>query len=1186
MVVRARSAVSAHVLEGTRSMNPKRNLSRAMAALAAAVTALTGMFAVGSAASAAQAAQGCVASKYAAGNFINITAPDVNQLLTSEKDSYGDARARTFRFVKIADYVFDANGTLTGFKSGHYDEGVVIGSDGKDSTGANRGMYSWDLAAWPLQLHNGKGDFAEGYVYDQSGEDPMQWMSEHLLSDSAKVRQFVDAIDETNFATKDENGKEIGRVSDYVTSGGIVHDPARQPYAAISRYNDGTGQLQYPLAEPGMYLAYDTSGEQKIGGATYSASKPLLIGTKLTQSPENCLPAVYGSTQIANTGTPEEKPKGSFSFYVKDDKGAVLEGAKFAISRTVDGVRKYGRIDNGKWVFDRDSVDALGENDIRVSGADGTVLFPFVESGDYTVEETSAPAGYGDALVTFDVTVNAFTVGAGTSLTYEATPGTGLTGEDNMHQDGKFDAKLTVVNAKAKSNKTALDEAVKKAEGLKEPEYTPDSWKTLQDALAKAKQVQADKDADQKAVDDAVKALNAAIDALEKPRMPVRFYVKDENGKGLAGAGFVVSKDGKYGRYADGKWVFDKANATDEGVTVESSKIDTSDNLGDAFTEFPDLETGDYTIEQVTAPKGYENPKVRFTVAFRAFPQDGGISMEYETTVDRGSEQYVTGKDYDNDGLIDHALSVRNDKTATPSVDKTKLDAAVKKAEGLKQSEYTSDSWKALQDALAKAKQVQADKDAGQKTVDDAVKALNDAIDGLRQLTGTLVFHTVDDATPSKALNGVGFIIAQKQADGSYKYGRITSSAWAFDKDSATDPAVSVRTSQDWPILNGDGTSATDPGRVQFNWLPAGEYRIEQVKAPEGYDNAGVRFDVTTSITAGGSFSFEAKAQQGSEGFLSGDDKDKDGSIDGNLTVRNDKAATPSVDKTKLDAAVKKAEGLKESEYTSDSWKALQDALAKAKGVQKDDKADQKAVDSAAKALNDAINALKKPTPSYPSGPSTPSQPVGLQVVYKPNKLEYRIGEQFDATVMVVRYRGSTLTPDQYTVALDTSKPGKVKVFITLNSDPTKATSFEVTVVISDVQVHRLYNPRSGEHFYVSSENEYNALIKSGQWRDEGIGFTMVDYGTPVYRLYNPGGKHLFTTSVKERDVLIGANWNYEGVAFYVPESSDGSGDSAVKVHRLYNPGNGDHLLTTSANERGVLVMHGWRDEGTAFTAR
>ena len=231
------------------------------------------------------------------------------------------------------------------------------------------------------------------------------------------------------------------------------------------------------------------------------------------------------------------------------------------------------------------------------------------------------------------------------------------------------------------------------------------------------------------------------------------------------------------------------------------------------------------------------------------------------------------------------------------------------------------------------------------------------------------------------------------------------------------------------------------------------------------------------------------------------------------------------------------------------------------------------------------VTVYPKSVPTPPSSGSGPTYVTGLTVSSKPNKLEYKIGEQFDGTGMVIKYQPSNgssyvLGPDQYAVTLDTSKPGKVKAFVTLNSDPSKATSFEVTVVISDVKVHRLYNPRSGEHFYVSSENEYNALLRSKQWRDEGIGFTMVDYGTPVYRLYNPGGKHLFTTSVKERDVLIKGKWRYEGVAFYVPEGSK------TEVHRLYNPGSGDHLLTTSANERGVLVMHGWRDEGTAFIAK
>lgn len=130
------------------------------------------------------------------------------------------------------------------------------------------------------------------------------------------------------------------------------------------------------------------------------------------------------------------------------------------------------------------------------------------------------------------------------------------------------------------------------------------------------------------------------------------------------------------------------------------------------------------------------------------------------------------------------------------------------------------------------------------------------------------------------------------------------------------------------------------------------------------------------------------------------------------------------------------------------------------------------------------------------------------------------------------------------------------------------------------VDVARFYNTRSGEHFYTSSPVEQGVLRADRAWRDEGVAFRMAsDKGTPVYRLYNPGGKHLFTTSERERDALIKARWNYEGVAFRVPEGA------SVQVYRLYNPWNGDHLLTTGANERGVLAMHKWHDEGVAFNS-
>ena len=129
------------------------------------------------------------------------------------------------------------------------------------------------------------------------------------------------------------------------------------------------------------------------------------------------------------------------------------------------------------------------------------------------------------------------------------------------------------------------------------------------------------------------------------------------------------------------------------------------------------------------------------------------------------------------------------------------------------------------------------------------------------------------------------------------------------------------------------------------------------------------------------------------------------------------------------------------------------------------------------------------------------------------------------------------------------------------------------------VDVHRLYNLRSGEHFYTT--NMAREWVHNGEWRYEGIAFRMSpDTGVPVYRLFDPTGMHLFTTSAHERDVLIRSGWRYEGVPFRVPEGS------GVKVHRLYNYENGDHLLTTNPNEYGFLITQKWkwRDEKIAFT--
>ena len=77
---------------------------------------------------------------------------------------------------------------------------------------------------------------------------------------------------------------------------------------------------------------------------------------------------------------------------------------------------------------------------------------------------------------------------------------------------------------------------------------------------------------------------------------------------------------------------------------------------------------------------------------------------------------------------------------------------------------------------------------------------------------------------------------------------------------------------------------------------------------------------------------------------------------DVNVTVSlKDKAA----DKTGLDQKIKEAEALKESDYTSATWKAFRDALNTAKLVSADTDADQAEVDVALKNLENAVNGLK-----------------------------------------------------------------------------------------------------------------------------------------------------------------------------------------------------------------------------------
>lgn len=130
--------------------------------------------------------------------------------------------------------------------------------------------------------------------------------------------------------------------------------------------------------------------------------------------------------------------------------------------------------------------------------------------------------------------------------------------------------------------------------------------------------------------------------------------------------------------------------------------------------------------------------------------------------------------------------------------------------------------------------------------------------------------------------------------------------------------------------------------------------------------------------------------------------------------------------------------------------------------------------------------------------------------------------------------------------------------------------------------IFRIYNPRTGEHFYTQNFEEMITLSFKSNWILEGIGWNApLKSDDPVYRVYNPNtGDHHFTTDRLEKDTLVCLGWKDEGIAWYSDDNK------SIALYRQYNPNAtiGSHNYTTSLEEHNTLVQqHGWMDEKIAW---
>lgn len=83
----------------------------------------------------------------------------------------------------------------------------------------------------------------------------------------------------------------------------------------------------------------------------------------------------------------------------------------------------------------------------------------------------------------------------------------------------------------------------------------------------------------------------------------------------------------------------------------------------------------------------------------------------------------------------------------------------------------------------------------------------------------------------------------------------------------------------------------------------------------------------------------------------------------------------------------------------------------------------------------------------------------------------------------------------------------------------------------------------------------------------------------PVYRLFNKvNGNHLFTTNAEEKDILVAYGWADEGIAWQVVANT------ATPVYRLFDAaGSGEHYYTANEALKAELIAKGCVDEGVAW---
>ena len=492
-------------------------------------------------------------------------------------------------------------------------------------------------------------------------------------------------------------------------------------------------------------------------------------------------------------------------------------------------------------------------------------------------------------------------------------------------------------------------------EDLKADAHTTSTWSAYETALNAANAIVTDNsNSDQAAVDAAKKALEDAHKALAKRGNTDALKALIEEYKEL-----------KEADYTHETWVkYEEALEAANGIVADNSNKTQAevDAAKDA------LKAAKEALVKAPVDPQLDKSKLQAAVdAAKAKDENAYTTASYnamEKVLAEAEELLTNGKDQ---AAIDAKAKDLNDAVAAlverGNTDALKALIAEYKAEGLKEADYTTDSWKAYTDALTAAEKVVKDNsNLDQAAVDAAKKALEDAHTALVKV----------EQINKEALKAA--IDAAKAADANL----YTTDSYKAMKTVLSDAEKVLKDSKDQTEIDAAAKALNDAvtALVQRGNTDALKALIEEYK------------DLKEADYTADSWKEYADALKAAKAIVEDNSNSDQAAVDAALNALRDArvalklSGKPSVDKSELQAAYDKYKDKKNDGYTAESWAKFENALKSAKVILDNEAATADQVKAALAQLNSAAEGLTKtqtPPKNDPQTPSTPSQGGSVQ---------------------------------------------------------------------------------------------------------------------------------------------------------------------------------------------------------------